>query len=53
MLLLNILPGGNTILHSLAAKEDELKKVFYAAHPNEEDISETLFHIPLLPKLNS
>jgi hypothetical protein len=51
MLLLNILPGGNTILHSLCVKEDELKKVFYAAHPNEEDVTEMAFHIPLIPNL--
>jgi len=32
-MLLNILPGGNTILHKLFDKEDMLMKIFAVCHP--------------------
>jgi len=32
-MLLNILPGGNTILHKLFDKGDMLIKIFDACHP--------------------
>ena len=48
ILCYNILPGGDTILHELSANGIFIKKIFEIAHPNEEDISETKFHIPFI-----
>jgi hypothetical protein len=52
-LLYNVLPGGNTVLHKLAAdKEEELLAVFRRSHPNIlEEGSEPSIHVPFLPNL--
>eukprot|EP00347_Sterkiella_histriomuscorum_P004764 403359199 len=47
-LLYNILPGGNTILHKLCEREDQLIGLFKIAHPSEEQIK---YHVPFLPNL--
>ena len=48
LLCYNILPGGDTVLHKLSTNGDMIKKIFQIAHPNEEDVSDMKFHIPLL-----
>ena len=48
-LLYNILPGGNTVLHKLWNKDDEILKIFKFAHSKSSEIK---FHVPLLPNLN-
>jgi len=48
LLCYNILPGGDTVLHKLSTNGDMIKKIFMIAHPNEEDVSDMKFHIPLL-----
>lgn len=50
--LYNIMPSGWTILHYLSTnREDELIKLLKIAHPNEENIKEVRYHMPLLPNL--
>lgn len=51
ILVYNILPGGDTLLHKLCQNGEVIKKIFVLAHPNEEKISETKFHIPFLQNL--
>ena len=52
ILCYNILPGGDTILHELCANGVIIKKIFEIAHPNEENIAETKFHIPFIQNLD-
>ncbi|CDW71887.1 wd-40 repeat protein [Stylonychia lemnae] len=52
LLLYNILPQGNTILHKLSANGDVIKKLFHLAHPNEENVKEIHIHVPFLQNLN-
>lgn len=48
LLLYNILPGGNTILHKLSAHGEKIKKLYHIAHPNEENVKEIAIHVPFL-----
>lgn len=48
ILCYNILPEGDTILHELCHNGQIIKKIFETAHPNEENIAETKFHIPFI-----
>ena len=47
----NILPGGNTLLHKLSINSDIIEELFRTVHPNEDDKTYKLFHIPFLPNL--
>lgn len=47
-ILYNILPGGETVLHKLCEREEELIKIFQIAHPKEDQIK---YHVPFLPNL--
>ena len=48
MLVYNILPGGDTILHKLSDHGEIIRSIFALAHPNEEDVTEVRFHVPFL-----
>lgn len=48
ILVYNIIPGGDTILHKLCYHGEVIKKIYELAHPNDENLSETRFHIPFI-----
>ena len=52
MLVYNILPGGNTVMHKLTSSPETIKKIFMIAHPNEEKVQEKIFEIPFLQNLD-
>eukprot|EP00347_Sterkiella_histriomuscorum_P022786 403337167 len=47
-LIFNILPGGNTILHRLCDREEQLMKLMQIAHPDEKSIK---YHVPFIPNV--
>lgn len=48
LLCYNIVPGGDTVLHKLSTNGEMIKKIFKIAHPNEENVNEIRFHVPLI-----
>jgi ankyrin repeat protein len=53
-MLLNVLPGGNTLMHRLCENslDEQLVKLFKKSQPNKEDLKEIKLYVPILANFN-